>query len=126
MGLFKSWGKKAKMGKGGYSFKLDDSQTVYFKGDGVTPEDAGYIAGYFQSYHSIMDLVNKTSKYNVQLSAATMNDPIQLGFIVNSTDVDDETVEYFKSSAEALQNNYPGRLINIALLDTSFETLKVL
>ncbi len=127
MGLFRSSkGRVLKDGKGGYSFKLDDSQTIYFKGEGITAEDAGYVAGYYKAYHAIMDLVNKTPKYNVHLSAATKNDPVQLGFIVSNADVADETISYFKNTSEGLQENFAGRQIKIVLLNKNFETLKVL
>ena len=127
MGFFKSLMSVISTdGKTGTPFRLNNNQTVYYKGNGVTKVDAAHVAGYFNGYHSIMDLVVKIPIYDVQLLAATVNDPVQLGFIVGNANVSDETISYFKESAESLQEAFPGRSIIIALLDTNFKTVSVL
>ncbi len=123
MGFFKSLMSVISTdGKTGTPFNLDKNHTVYFKGNGVTKEDAARVAGFFKGYGYFTD----TSQSDVQIASKDNNSIVEVGFIIGGKSVSEQTENYFKESKESLQELFGGRTVLLKLLNANLEQLKVL
>ena len=123
MGLFKSLMSVISTdGKTGTPFVFDKNHTVYFKGNGVTKEDAARVAGFFKGYGYFTD----SSQSDVQLFAKDSNGPVNIGFVIGGKSVSPETATFFKASSEGLQELFGGRTIVLVLLDSNLQQLQAL
>lgn len=123
MGFFKSLMSVISTdGKTGTPFKLDKNHTVYYKGKGVTNEDAAHVGGYYRGYGLFTD----TNQSDIQIFSQNANDPIQVGHIIAGKSVSPESETVYKDAASGLQELFPGRVITVCLMDTSLNILKKL
>jgi hypothetical protein len=109
-------------GKTGTPFKVDKNHTMYYKGDGVTKLDAARVAGFFEGY----GYFTETSECDIQIASEKPGDPVQVGYIVGTSDLSSETKDYFKDAVAGLQELFPGREVSCRLLDVNFKHLSSL
>lgn len=109
-------------GKTGTPFNFDKNHTVYFKGNGITKADAAKVAGFFKGYGYFTD----TNQSDVQLFSKELNGPVEIGFVIGSSSVSEETAAFFKGAAVGLMDSFPGRAIAVYLLDSNLKQIKAL
>jgi len=109
-------------GKTGTPFNFDKNHTVYFKGDGVTKVDAARVAGFFKGY----GYFTETNQCDVQIFSKEVNGPVEIGFVIAGSSASKESETFFKGAAAGLGDTFPGRNINVYLLDNNLKQLKEL
>lgn len=103
----------------GTPFIFDKNHTVYFKGNGVTKEDAARVAGYLKGY----GYFGEHNQSDVQISSKDANGPVEIGFIIGPKGASDETETFLRSAAPGLPEGFGGRKVSLQLLSNELKKI---
>lgn len=105
----------------GKKYKLDDKHAVYYKGDGVTEDDAKKVGAYFKD----IGLFGNENEMDVQIDAEKNSKDMNVRFIVDKAkvtpDVEAGVVTIGDDMATKL---YPDKTIHLILTDSHFDDIK--
>jgi hypothetical protein len=105
----------------GKKYKVDDKHAVYYKGDGVTEDDAKKVAGYLKE----IGLFGNENEMDVQIDAKKDSKDMDMRFIVDKAKVTPDVESGVVTIGNDMEQKlYPGKTINLILTDSKFDDIK--
>ena len=105
----------------GDKYKLSDKHSVYYKGGGVTEDDAKKVGAYFTE----IGLFTTENTMDVQISAEKNSNDMKIRYVVDKSKVTPEAeAELIKISSDMAGKLYPGKALDVILTDSKFEDIK--
>ena len=105
----------------GKKYTLNDKHHVYYKGDGVTEDDAKKVGTYLTG----IGLFGADNEMDVQINAEKNSNDINIRFIVDKDKVTPQIENSFLSIGNDMADKiYPDKTLHIILADTHFDDIK--
>jgi len=105
----------------GKVYDFDSKHHVYYKGDGVTKDDAKNVGKYFKSIGYFKD----GSAIDVQISAEKNKDNLKIAYIVSGDSITSEDDKAFLLVSSALADSaFKSRKMAVTLADIHLEEIK--
>ncbi len=104
----------------GKKYTLNDKHHVYYKGDGVTEDDAKKVGTYFTNSGLFGD-----TDMDVQIAAEKNSGDMKVRFIVDKSKVTPQVEAEFLNIGNDMANKiYPDKTLHIILTDDHFDDIK--
>lgn len=105
----------------GKKYTLNDKHHVYYKGDGVTEDDAKKVGTYLTG----IGLFGADNEMDVQINAEKNSNDINIRFIVDKDKVTPQIENSFLSIGNDMAAKiYPDKTLHIILADPHFDDIK--
>ena len=105
----------------GKKYTLNDKHHVYYKGDGVTEDDAKKVGTYLTG----IGLFGADNEMDVQIKAEKNSNDINIRFIVDKDKVTPQIENSFLSIGNDMADKiYPDKTLHLILTDTHFDDIK--
>lgn len=105
----------------GKKYTLNDKHHVYYKGDGVTEDDAKKVGTYLTG----IGLFGADNEMDVQINAEKNSNDINIRFIVDKDKVTPQIENSFLSIGNDMADKiYPDKTLHIILTDPHFDDIK--
>jgi len=105
----------------GKKYTLNDKHHVYYKGDGVTEDDAKKVGTYLTG----IGLFGADNEMDVQIKAEKNSNDINIRFIVDKDKVTPQIENSFLSIGNDMAAKiYPDKTLHLILTDTHFDDIK--
>ena len=104
----------------GKKYTINDKHHIYYKGDGVTEDDAKKVGNYFTNIGMFGD-----TDMDVQIAAEKNSSEIKVSFIVDKSKITPEVESAFLNIGNDMVNKiYPGKTLHLILADEHFDDIK--
>ncbi|MEO7292802.1 MAG: hypothetical protein ABIW34_06855 [Ginsengibacter sp.] len=104
----------------GKKYTVNDKHHIYYKGDGVTEDDAKKAGAYFTN----IGMFGETDM-DVQIGAEKNSGEIKVRFIVDKSKITPEVEKAFVDIGNDMANKiYPDKTLHLILADEHFDDLK--
>ncbi len=104
----------------GKKYTVNDKHHIYYKGDGVTEDDAKKIGTYFTNIGLFGD-----TDMDVQIAAEKNSSDMKVRFIVNKSKVTPEVETGFLNIGNDMATKiFPDKILHIILTDDHFDDIK--
>lgn len=105
----------------GKKYTVNDKHHIYYKGDGLTEEDAKKAGTYFTG----IGLFTAENEMDVQIESEKDSTDMKVRFIVDKNKVTAEAENAFRNIGNDLAAKlYPGKTLHIILTDDHFDDIK--
>ena len=104
----------------GKKYTVNDKHHIYYKGDGVTEEDAKKAGAYFTN----IGMFGET-EMDVQIGADKNSSDMKVRFIVDKSKITPEVEKAFVDIGNDMATKiYPGKTLHLILADEHFDDIK--
>ncbi len=105
----------------GKTYEVNKNQHVYFKGDGVTKDDAKKVGAYLKQ----AGYFKNDNEVDVQISSNKPNSDVNIAYIVDSDKITSEVEKDFLLVSSGLSENvFHNRKILVSLADDKLDEIK--
>lgn len=105
----------------GKKYKADDKHTVYYKGDGVTEDDAKKVAAYYKE----IGLFAGENEMDVQINGEKNSNEIVVKYIIDKSKITSETENGFvQITGDMAGRVFPGKTLRTVLADENLDDVK--
>ena len=107
----------------GRIYDVDKNHHVYYKGEGVTKDDAKKVGEFFQQ----IGLFKPDNEFDVQISANKEKNDMKIAYVVDKGKMTAETENGFLQISSALAENiFNGKKLAVSLVDEHMDEIKSL
>lgn len=105
----------------GKKYTVNDKHHVYYKGEGVTEDDAKKVGSYLTN----IGLFSANNEMDVQINAEKNSNDVKIKFIVDKSKVTPQVESGFLNIGNDMADKiYPGKNLHIILTDDEFDDIK--
>ena len=107
----------------GKIYDVDKNHHVYYKGDGVTKEDAKKVGDFFTQ----IGLFKPDNEFDVQISADKEKDNLKIAYVVDKDKIATDKENGFMLISSSLSETvFNGKKMAVSLVDTRMDEIKSL